>query len=73
MSIETITYTISAEGKVSIDVSGVSGGKCKELTKAIEEKLGEVDNVEFKSEYYQQSTENEANTVTGGNIYKSRW
>ena len=33
---------------------GVIGNQCQEITKSIEEKLGEVSYVETKTEFYQQ-------------------
>lgn len=76
MTMQSITYTITADGKIQIDVQGAAGGNCQELTKAVEEKLGVVENVEYKAEYYQQSGTTKTyqdHTVRNGNIYKSGW
>ncbi len=52
-----LKFTIRQDGLVSEEVIGVVGNACQDLTKSIEEKLGEVTYVETKPEYY-QSQEN---------------
>jgi len=54
---QTLKFTIRQDGLVSEEVIGVVGNACQDLTKSIEEKLGEVTYVETKPEYY-QSQEN---------------
>ena len=54
---QTIKFNIRQDGTVSEEVSGVVGNQCQEITKSIEEKLGKVNYVEVKPEYY-QSQEN---------------
>ena len=49
-----IKFTIRQDGLVSEEVIGVVGNACQNLTKSIEEKLGEVTYIETKPEYYQQ-------------------
>ena len=51
---QTLKFTIAQDGTVSEEVSGVIGNQCQEITKSIEEKLGNVSYVETKPEYYQQ-------------------
>jgi len=51
---QTLKFTIRQDGLVSEEVLGVVGDACQDLTKSIEEKLGEVTYVETKPEYYQQ-------------------
>ena len=51
---QQIKFTIRQDGLVSEEVLGVVGDTCQDLTKSIEEKLGEVSYVETKPEYYQQ-------------------
>ena len=51
---ETIKFTIKQDGTVLEEVSGVIGNNCQEITKSIEEKLGNVTYIETKPEYYQQ-------------------
>ena len=54
---QTLKFNIRQDGTVSEEVSGVVGNQCQEITKSIEEKLGNVNYVEVKPEYY-QSQEN---------------
>ena len=49
-----LKFSIRQDGLVSEEVIGVVGSACQDLTKSIEEKLGEVTYVETKPEYYQQ-------------------
>ena len=53
MEKQTIKFTIRQDGTVSEEVFGVIGNECQDITKSIEEKLGEVSYVETKPEYYQ--------------------
>ena len=54
MEKQTIKFTIRQDGTVSEEVFGVIGNECQDITKTIEEKLGNVTYVETKPEYYQQ-------------------
>ena len=51
---QTIKFTIKQDGTVTEEVMGAVGNECESLTKNIEEKLGVVQRVEHKPEYYQQ-------------------
>ena len=51
---QTLKFTIRQDGLVSEEVMGVVGNACQDLTRSIEEKLGEVTYVETKPEFYQQ-------------------
>ena len=51
---QTIKFTIKQDGTVTEEVIGIVGNECESLTKNIEEKLGVVQRVEHKPEYYQQ-------------------
>ena len=51
---QTIKFTIKQDGTVTEEVIGVVGNECENLTKNIEEKLGVVQRVERKPEYYEQ-------------------
>ena len=51
---QTIKFTIRQDGTVTEEVMGVVGNDCENLTKRIEERLGVVERVEHKSEYYEQ-------------------
>ena len=50
---QTLKFTISQDGTVSEEVFGAIGNECQDITKSIEEKLGNVTYVETKPEYYQ--------------------
>ena len=54
MAQHTIKFVIHQDGTVTEEVIGAVGNECESLTKNIEEKLGEVQRVEHKPEYYQQ-------------------
>ena len=51
---QTLKFSIRQDGLVSEEVIGVVGNACQDLTKSIEEKLGEVTYIERKPEYYKQ-------------------
>ena len=54
MAQQTIQFIIQQDGTVTEEVIGAVGNECELLTKNIEEKLGVVQRVERKPEYYQQ-------------------
>ena len=54
MAQQTIKFTIRQDGTVTEEVMGVVGNDCENLTKRIEERLGVVERVEHKPEYYEQ-------------------
>ena len=56
MAQQTIKFTIRQDGTVTEEVMGVVGSDCENLTRNIEERLGVVERVEHKPEYYQQQT-----------------
>ena len=47
-----LKFTIRQDGLVTEEVIGVIGNACQDLTRSIEEKLGEVTHVETKPEHY---------------------
>lgn len=51
---QEIKLIIGKDGKVNIDVAGVSGPACKDLTKSIEAALGKTESVKKKKEFYEQ-------------------
>jgi len=51
---QRLKFSIRQDGTVSEEVFGTVGNECENLTRSIEEKLGEVTYVETKPEYYQQ-------------------
>jgi hypothetical protein len=56
---QKIKFTIRQDGTVTEEVMGVVGNDCENLTKRVEERLGEVQNVQHKPEYYQQQVNTE--------------
>ena len=56
MSQAEFEIVISPEGKVNIEVKGVQGSSCTDLTRFLEEALGDVDQRDYKPEYYVQNT-----------------
>ena len=52
---QTIKFTIRQDGTVTEAVMGVVGNDCENLTKRIEERLGVVERVEYKPEYYENT------------------
>jgi hypothetical protein len=51
---QEIKLIIGTDGKVNIDVAGVKGSDCQDLTKSIEAALGKTESVQKKPEFYQQ-------------------
>jgi len=56
MTQQIIKFMIRQDGTVTEEVIGAVGNECENLTRNIEEKLGVVQRVEYKSEYYQAVT-----------------
>ena len=63
MAQQTIKFTIRQDGTVTEEVMGLIGNDCENLTKRIEERLGVVEKVEYKSEYYEQKQTTEENVT----------
>ena len=61
MAQQTIKFIIKQDGTVTEEVIGAVGNECENLTRNIEEKLGVVQRVEHKPEYYQQKQTTEEN------------
>jgi len=51
---EELEITIDSEGTTNIRVRGVKGSRCLDLTKAIENQLGQVEERIFTPEYYKE-------------------
>jgi hypothetical protein len=52
-----LNIVITNNGKVEIEVKGVDGPLCVDITKDLEEELGVVINREKTSEYYKETNE----------------
>tara|TARA_B100001113_G_scaffold303242_1_gene263069 strand:+ start:1073 stop:1288 length:216 start_codon:yes stop_codon:yes gene_type:complete len=53
---QTIKFTIAQDGTVTEEVCGIMGNECEQLTKRIEDQLGEVLTRVYKPEYYEDVT-----------------
>ena len=56
---QKIKFPMRQDGTVTEEVRGGGGPDCEHLTKRVEERLGEVQNVQHKQEYYQQKVTTE--------------
>ncbi|MBN2440598.1 MAG: DUF2997 domain-containing protein [Spirochaetales bacterium] len=56
-----IDITISNTGEVHLEVKGIKGSRCLDITKDIEDELGIVINREKKSEFYEQVNDTDIN------------
>ena len=54
-----IEIVVSLDGTVTVEVKGVKGSGCTELTRALEEALGEVESRSCKVEFYEQAAQSE--------------
>ena len=61
MAQQSIKFIIKQDGTVTEEVIGAVGNECERLTKNIEDKLGVVQRVEHKPEYYEQKQTTEEN------------
>ena len=52
-----LEVVVSPDGTVTVEVKGAAGPSCTELTRAIEEALGEVESRSCKVGYYEQVAE----------------
>ena len=55
-----IIIQIKKDGSTKVSVEGVAGPSCTDLTKLIEEALGEVSSRECSVEYYETLTESQS-------------
>jgi len=60
-----IKIVIGKDGKTNIDVAGVKGGACKDLTKAIEKALGSVETSKKTEEFYSEDATVSNKQTTG--------
>ena len=59
---QEIKIIIAKDGKVTIDVEGIKGSGCKDLTKKLEKALGSSKSKK-KTEYYQEDSQGEQQSV----------
>jgi hypothetical protein len=62
---EEIKIRIGADGKINLNVAGIKGGGCKDITKAFEKALGMVEASKATSEAYEQPVNNEQKQTLG--------
>jgi len=61
-----LVITIGPDGEVTIEVEGVAGPGCLDLTKFLEDELGEVTDRQLSSAYYQEEEEGVSISIDGG-------
>ena len=61
-----IEIVVALDGTVTIEVKGSTGVTCLDLTRAIENALGEVESRSCKTEFYEAATEAEQVRQSGG-------
>ena len=49
---QTLNFTIRQDGRVTEEVMGATSNECVELTREIDNKLGELETRQFKPEFY---------------------
>ena len=52
---QTLKFTIRQDGRVTEEVMGVTSNECVELTRQIDNKLGDVITREYKPQYFQNN------------------
>ena len=52
MEKQTLKFTIRQDGQVTEEATGFTSNQCVEITKSIEEKLGNLETRQFKPEFY---------------------
>lgn len=57
---EQVVVTIERNGAVQIEVNGVTGGRCKDVTAQLERALGVSGSSEEKPEFYQEATQGQS-------------
>jgi hypothetical protein len=55
MRMEELEIVIEPDGTTFIHVKGIKGARCLDVTRRIEEELGEVTDRRYTSEYYEES------------------
>lgn len=70
---QEITIRVAKGGKINLDVMGVKGGACKDLTKAFEKAMGSVSQTDNTSEYYEQEQQIQDKQQLGGSFGEQNW
>lgn len=66
MESQEMEITISPTGEVKIQVKGVHGAGCLDLTKDLETQLGAVEDRQLTAEYYEQQQQQQNNQWNQG-------
>ena len=61
-----LMITIGPDGEVQIQVEGAAGPECLDLTKFLEDELGEVTDRQLSASYYQEAEEEVSISLDGG-------
>lgn len=61
-----IEISISRDGRVKVQVSGVKGPACMEYARLFERVIGTIEEEEHSSEYYEEGDERVGINVDGG-------
>jgi hypothetical protein len=70
---QEITIRVGKGGKINLNVDGVKGGSCKDLTKNLEKAFGNVSDTENTQEYYEQEQSVEGEQSIGGSFGEQSW
>jgi len=70
---ETLEFIIYPDGRVKEMVTGIIGRSCEEVTRKIEEQLGNVISRENTSEYYAQQVHQTSTADTQNQATYSDW
>ncbi len=70
---ETLEFLIYPDGRVKERVTGIVGHSCEEVTRKIEEQLGQVVSRETTSDYYAQAVQPASLTNAQSQVSYSHW
>ncbi|MDB5096899.1 MAG: hypothetical protein JWM80_1320 [Cyanobacteria bacterium RYN_339] len=58
MEMQELEINISPSGEVKIEVKGAHGDSCLMITRDLENALGQVEDRQYKAEFYEQNEQN---------------
>lgn len=58
MDMQELEINISPSGEVKIEVKGAHGDSCLAITRDLENALGQVEDRQYKAEFYEQNQQN---------------
>lgn len=58
MDMQELEINISPSGEVKIEVKGAHGDSCLAITRDLENSLGQVEDRQYKAEFYEQNQQN---------------